>query len=212
MLCDGETLGKIFNAQQVGIIRLVKSAAGLVGSDYMADQTEINGKMRFVLVDWLVKVHKWGKFRPETLFLTIALLDRYLAQKAVARKTFQLTGVTALLIAAKFEEVQVPKVSDIVYVTDQAYTSKQVRTEECLMLAALDFHVHCPTIAHFLIYPEVGLDDECWGHIRFTGYLAELSLHDVGMLRYAPSDIASAAQMLSGEVLGPWPSDLEIWR
>lgn len=209
MLCDGESLGKIFDIQPAGIIRLVKSAAGLVSSDYMADQTEINGKMRAVLVDWLVKVHKWCKFRSETLFLTVALLDRYLAQKMVARKMFQLTGVTALLIAAKFEEVHVPKINDIVYVCDQAYTRKQVRTTECLMLVALGFHVHCPTVAHFLAHPEEGLEDECWGHIRFTDYLAELSLHDLGMLHYAPSDIAAAAQILSSEVLGPWPSKAE---
>lgn len=165
--------------------------------------------MRAVLVDWLVKVHKWCKFRPETLFLTIALLDRYLARRVVARKMFQLTGVTALLIAAKFEEVHVPKINDIVYVCDQAYTAEQVLTAECSMLVALDFHVHCPTVAHFLIHPEVGLEDESWGHTRFTSYLAELSLHEVSMLRYAPSDIASAAQILSSEVLGPWPGKAE---
>ena len=45
----------------------------------MADlQTEINDKMRAILVDWLIEVHLKFKLLPETLFITIALIDRYL--------------------------------------------------------------------------------------------------------------------------------------
>jgi len=34
--------------------------------------------MRSILVDWLIDVHIKFKLRPETLFLTISLIDRYL--------------------------------------------------------------------------------------------------------------------------------------
>lgn len=44
----------------------------------MANQTQITEKMRAILVDWTVEVHKMFKLMPETLFLTCAIIDRYL--------------------------------------------------------------------------------------------------------------------------------------
>ena len=44
----------------------------------LASQVEINGCMRAILVDWLVQVHSRFHLLQETLFLTVAILDRYL--------------------------------------------------------------------------------------------------------------------------------------
>jgi len=46
---------------------------------YMLSQTDINEKMRSILIDWMVEVHLKFKMVPETLFLTVSLIDRYLA-------------------------------------------------------------------------------------------------------------------------------------
>ena len=51
-----------------------------VSPTYMSGQTDINDKMRAILVDWLVEVHLKFKLMPETLFLTVNLIDRYLAR------------------------------------------------------------------------------------------------------------------------------------
>ena len=45
---------------------------------YMENQPHINERMRSILVDWLVEVHLKFKLVPETLYLTINLIDRYL--------------------------------------------------------------------------------------------------------------------------------------
>jgi G2/mitotic-specific cyclin-B, other len=45
---------------------------------YLAKQTDINEKMRAILIDWLIEVHLKFKLLPETLFLTVNLIDRYL--------------------------------------------------------------------------------------------------------------------------------------
>ena len=47
-------------------------------NSYMKHQVDINEKMRGILVDWIVEVHLRFKLLPETLFLTINLIDRYL--------------------------------------------------------------------------------------------------------------------------------------
>lgn len=46
---------------------------------YMKRQRDINEKMRAILVDWLIEVHYKFKLNPETLFITISLIDRYLS-------------------------------------------------------------------------------------------------------------------------------------
>ena len=46
----------------------------LPAADYMRRQSDINEKMRAILVDWLIEVHYKFKLRPETLYLTVELL------------------------------------------------------------------------------------------------------------------------------------------
>lgn len=80
--------------------------------------------MRAVLLDWLVDVHLKFKLLPETLFLTVNLIDRYLEKVSISRKILQLVGVSAMFIASKTEEIYAPEIRDFAYVTDSAYTVK----------------------------------------------------------------------------------------
>lgn len=52
---------------------------------YMDNQPYINQRMRSILVDWLVEVHLKFKLVPETLYLTVNLIDRYLDKTEVSR-------------------------------------------------------------------------------------------------------------------------------
>jgi len=49
-----------------------------IRSQYLVNQTEINGRMRGILIDWLVQVHLRFHLLQETLYLTVAIIDRYL--------------------------------------------------------------------------------------------------------------------------------------
>jgi len=62
----------------------------------------------------------------ETLYLTVNLIDRFLAAQPVVRKKLQLVGVTAMLLACKYEEVSVPVVEDFIVISDRAYSRKEV--------------------------------------------------------------------------------------
>ena len=93
---------------------------------YMENQPHINERMRSILVDWLVEVHLKFKLVPETLYLTINLIDRYLERNEVTRPKLQLVGVTSLLIASKYEEIYPPELRDLVYICDRAYTRSEV--------------------------------------------------------------------------------------
>lgn len=62
----------------------------------------------------------------ETLYLTVNLIDRFLAVQSVVRKKLQLVGVTAMLLACKYEEVSVPVVDDLIQISDRAYCRQEV--------------------------------------------------------------------------------------
>ena len=168
----------------------------LPSSDYMSQQTDINYKMRAILVDWLVSVHLKFKLLPETLFQTISLLDRYLSKRLVTRQQLQLVGVTAMLLACKYEEIYPPEVKDFVHITDKAYTREQLLQMECEMLAALEFTLTTPSSWRFLErFLTVAQAEEMFQH--FARYLLELALVEYHMLKYKLSMIAAAATFVA---------------
>lgn len=92
----------------------------------MDHQEDVNDKMRAILIDWLIEVHLKFKLIPESLYLTVNLIDRYLEKEQVNRQKLQLIGVTAMLVACKYEEIYPPIVKDFVYITDNAYTKEEI--------------------------------------------------------------------------------------
>jgi len=69
---------------------LMQKEKDRVDPGYLATQVDINEKMRGILVDWLVEVHRMFKLLPETLYLGVAIIDRFLSIKPISRDTLQL--------------------------------------------------------------------------------------------------------------------------
>jgi hypothetical protein len=80
------------------------------------------------------------KLMPETLYLTVNIIDRFLAVYPVTTKTLQLVGVTAMLIASKYEEIWAPEVGDFVYISDRAYSK-----DEILKMVSTTLSADCST-------------------------------------------------------------------
>ena len=55
-----------------------------------------------------------------------------------------------MLIASKYEEMYAPEVRDFVYITDNTYTSEQIRAMERDMLRVMDYSLGAPLCLHFL--------------------------------------------------------------
>jgi ssDNA-specific exonuclease RecJ len=106
-------------------------------ANLMDYQKDINSSMREILCDWLIEVHLKFKLLPETLYLTVNLIDRFLSTTSIYRNKLQLVGVTAMLIASKYEEIYPPIVSDFVYITDNAYKREEILEMEEKMLKKL---------------------------------------------------------------------------
>ncbi|KAM7260308.1 hypothetical protein ACFE04_016049 [Oxalis oulophora] len=163
-----------------------------VSPNYMAQQFDINEKMRAILIDWLIEVHDKFDLMSETLFLTVNVIDRFLSQQNVARKKLQLVGLVAMLVACKYEEVSVPIVGDLILISDKAYNRKDILETEKLMLNTLQFNMSVPTPYVFMQrFLKAAQADKKLEMLSF--FLIELALVEYEMLKFPPSLLAASA-------------------
>ncbi|KAL1544001.1 G2/mitotic-specific cyclin S13-7-like isoform X2 [Salvia divinorum] len=175
--------------------------------DYIDSQPEVNCKMRGILIDWLVEVHKKFELVPESLYLTINIVDRFLAVKAVPRRELQLAGISAMLIACKYEEIWAPEVSDFIAISDNAYVREQVLIMEKVVLGKLGWYLTVPTPYVFLvryIKASVPADKEME---NMTFFYAELGLMGyTTIIEHSSSKIAASAVYAARCALNRRPS------
>jgi G2/mitotic-specific cyclin-B2 len=120
-----------------------------ISPDYL-DGKIVTPKMRSVLIDWLIQVHLKFHLLQETLYLCVQIIDAYLAKQNVPKLKLQLVGVSAMFVAAKYEEMYVPAIDDFVYMTDNTYTKSEIRHMEIDILKTLNFLFSKPLPLHFL--------------------------------------------------------------
>ncbi|XP_062089631.1 cyclin-A2-3-like isoform X2 [Humulus lupulus] len=182
-------------------------------------QQDITRCMRGILVDWLVEVSVEYKLVPDTLYLTVYLIDRYLSENYIERHRLQLIGITCMLISSKYEEICAPRVEDFCFITDNTYTREEVLEMEIQVLKYFNFQLYAPTATTFLrrflraaqaSYKNPSLELE-----YLANYLTELTLIDYGFLSFLPSVIAASAIFLSRWTLDqsshPWNPTLEYY-
>jgi hypothetical protein len=174
-------------------------------ANYMEHQDDLEWKMRGILVDWLIEVHTRFHLLPETLFLAVNIIDRFLSTKVVQLDRLQLVGVTAMFIASKYEEVLSPHVANFRHVADDGFTEEEILSAERYVLSALDYDLSYPNPMNFL--RRISKADNYDIQTRTLGkYLMEISLLDHRFMDYLPSHVAAASMYLARTILerGEW--------
>ncbi|KAG9448080.1 hypothetical protein H6P81_014208 [Aristolochia fimbriata] len=170
-------------------------------------QKDVNASMRSILIDWLVEVAEEYRLVPDTLYLTVNYIDRYLSGNPMNRQRLQLLGVACMLIAAKYEEICAPQVEEFCYITDNTYFREEVLQMEADVLRYLKFEMTAPTAKCFLrrfLRAAQGCNEVPMLLLEFlASYLSELSLLEYDMLSYLPSVIAASAIFLANFILLP---------
>lgn len=116
--------------------------ASMPNPNYMDLQTEIEWPMRSTLIDWLLQVHMRYHMLPETLWITINIVDRFLSSRIVSLVKLQLVGITAMFVAAKYEEIMAPSVDEFVYMTENNYSREEIlKGERILLQVCEDYHL-----------------------------------------------------------------------
>ncbi|KAH8975113.1 hypothetical protein BDL97_01G139500 [Sphagnum fallax] len=158
-----------------------------------------------------IEVHLKFKLMMETLYLTTNLIDRYLSVRSVSRKNLQLVGVTALLLAAKYEEIWAPEVHDFIFISDNAYTREQILNMEKSMLNTLQFNLTVPTpyvfVARCLKAAAADKEEKAVATEleMVSWYLVELCLTEYSMVKFCPSHLAAAAVYTAQNTLARKP-------
>jgi len=168
------------------------------------------GKMRTVLVDWLVDVQQQFQLLPETLYLTISIIDRFMARKGdkVSRGQLQLVGVSAMFLASKIEEIYAPEIGDFVYITDDAYSKAELRSMELNILKTLNFELGDPLSINFLRRFSKAGDVDVTQH-ALAKYILESILLDYSLVSLPPSLSAAVSLYLSLGILEDQGS--QVW-
>ncbi|KAG6816430.1 hypothetical protein H0H87_006092 [Tephrocybe sp. NHM501043] len=173
--------------------------------NYMESQKELAWKMRGILTDWLIQVHVRFRLLPETLFLCVNIIDRFLSARVVSLAKLQLVGVTCMFIAAKFEEIVAPSVNHFLMCADASYTESEILQAERYVLKTLDWNLSYPNPVHYL--RRVSKADEYNVKVRTLGkYLLEIGCLEWRLIAAPPSLMAAASIWLARLALG-----MEVW-
>ncbi|XP_042488885.1 uncharacterized protein LOC122069021 isoform X2 [Macadamia integrifolia] len=179
--------------------------------NYMMIQKEITPALRGIVINWLIEVHLKFELMQETLFLMVALLDRFLSKVIIEKKELQLVGLTALLLASKYEDFWHPKVKDLISITADSYTRDQMLGMEKLILKKLMFRLNAPTPYVFMLrFLKAAKSDTKLEHLAF--YLIELSLVEYQALKFKPSLICASAIYLARFTLQISPAWTKLLR
>ncbi|EJU04667.1 hypothetical protein DACRYDRAFT_47339 [Dacryopinax primogenitus] len=177
-------------------------ASVMPSANYMDAQTEIEWSMRTTLVDWLLQVHLRYHMLPETLWIAINIVDRFLSARVVSLIKLQLVGVTAMFVAAKYEEILPPSVDEFVFMTENGYTKEEIIKGERIILQTLDFKIsnYC---SPYSWVRRISKADDYDIHTRtLCKFLMEVTLLDERFLRAKPSMIAAVGMYLARRMLG----------
>ncbi|KAJ5047767.1 cyclin-like protein [Bipolaris maydis] len=196
------------------IFKYFRSIERLLKPDplYMDKQSKITWKYRFIVIDWIMGVHQNFKFSPETLFLAVNLLDRFLASREIRIENLQLAGITAFLIASKYEESLNERILDeCLDMTENAYTRENFMEAEKSMLKTLDYNLGWPGPLSFL--RRINKADDYDDEIRnMAKYFLEVATLDKQFADCIPSFLSAGAYYLARDILkkGGW-SQLHIY-
>ncbi|MDC6272039.1 cyclin, partial [Acetobacter pasteurianus] len=175
--------------------------------NYIQTQKNLKPKMRSILVDWVVEMHLKFRLLPESLFLAINIMDRFMSLENVELDKLQLLATGSLFIAAKYEEVFSPLVKNYAYFTDGSYTEEEILQAEKYILTTLNFDLNYPNPMNFL--RRISKADDYDVQSRTLGkYLLEITIVDHRFIGMKPSLCSALAMYLARLILKKIP----VWN
>ncbi|KAF8273709.1 cyclin-like protein [Lactarius quietus] len=172
----------------------------LPNPNYMDSQKDLAWKMRGILTDWLIQVHMRFRLLPETLYLAVNIIDRFLSARVVSLAKLQLVGITCMFLAAKVEEIVAPSAVNFLYCADSSYTEAEILQAEKYILKTLEWNMGYPNPIHFL--RRVSKADEYNVQARTVAkYFLEIECVEWRLIAAPPSLLAAASMWLARFVL-----------
>ena len=115
-----------------------------------SNHLDINDIHRTILVDWLINVHLYFKLSDECLYLSIKLIDIFLARTTnFTKNKLQLLGICSLQIASKYIEQLHPSINDLSDLCDKCYEKKDIVQFEKYLLQINDYIIEQDQVLNY---------------------------------------------------------------
>jgi len=177
----------------------MKSADMLPNPNYFLKQNNIRPRMRTILFSWMTEVHLQFELREVVLWASFQICDRFLSKINVHREKLQLVGCTCMWIASKYHEIYPPLASDLVHLSDRAFTKDEIIQMECQICDTLSYKFSIPNAFQFLDrFTEVAVysikEDRLKNRVKWLARYGMERFHmQVKSLQYCPSLLAAGA-------------------
>ena len=162
-------------------------------------QPNVTEKERATLIDFIEELHAIFDLIPETLFISIQTVDRFLSCKeGNSVEDLQRVAVAAVLIVSKYEDIIPPSLDEMIKQMKKPCTREDILLLETKILNVLDFDLTVPTSFRFLerfsrISPKYN------SAMDFGEFVIELANYDYEIVsNLKPSEIAAVALYIGG--------------
>ncbi|BFG00798.1 putative cyclin-A3-1 [Drosophila madeirensis] len=171
----------------------------LVLKNHMARHKELTPNMRSVLVNWLHAVHSKLCLRDEVFEMAIGIIDRYLQQvvKEILPSDLNLMGLTALILASKYEHPRPTFITWFLIHTNGGFTTEMICDMELNILQTINGDLSRPLPSQFLHCFCMATEDFAVECQHLAHYYVELALMDTELASVKPSEMAAAALFIA---------------
>ena len=154
-----------------------------------SNHLDINDIHRTILVDWLINVHLYFKLSDECLYLSIKLIDNFLARtKNFTKNKLQLLGICSLQLSSKYIEQLHPSINDLSDLCDKCYEKKDIVQFEKHLLQINDYIIEQDQVLNYydLLCLILKLNVK---YYFFGKMLLDLTLLDIDFYKYQKNTI-----------------------
>lgn len=137
----------------------------------------------------------------ETLFLAVFIVDKFSSKKQVQRDKYQLLAITALFVAAKYEQIVTPRLKDYGGIVRGDHWNFQILDMESQILLTLSFQLGVMTSIKYM--------KECLKKLnagektsQLSQYLLELTLLEFDLCMMNPLVLSLGVVAAAGQCLG----------
>lgn len=121
-------------------------------STYASQGEEITSVQRNHTVKWLTVLNRYLKFNPETLFLSVTLMDEFLLLVRAQPKYLKCIAISCFYLASKIieEDEMVPHIKDLIKNCDCIFSVSEITRMEAVILKKLKWDLCRATSLDFL--------------------------------------------------------------
>ena len=114
---------------------------------YSFNNTELTPEIRSVSINWLIMInYKIFKFKENTLFLTVQIIDRFLSKKMLSVEKTELLILCSLILSSKHEEIDYVNMIESLQLASNKFTKEEIINMQYEILNELNFELIIPTM------------------------------------------------------------------